>query len=261
MTTCLFAGGTGKTTTAVTVASALAHFGRRVLLIDCDTQNNCATYMDHRGTDAEIGLPPDERIRNMPNFEGGLFRLVAQKEFAPIEIRPNLSLLTGGTDSISQLKNFIGQQTRGVEKVLQRAIQPFVASYDYIIMDSPPSYDRLTENIFFAVNEVICPVICEPKGLDGVLIFAEKLVEVQAETDIRVEYVVPTRYDARANQSAEIYQELARTFPKAIVDPIRIDVRLSDSVSFGETIWEFDPQNQRSAKDYGKFIQRIMADE
>lgn len=241
LTSCIFAGGTGKTTTAVTVASALAHVGRSVLLVDCDTQNDCAKF---------LGV----------NHEGGLFELVSAGSFAPIETRPNLHLLTGGTQSISQLKNHIGNQSRQIEKVLSKALAPHTAAYDYVIIDSPPSYDRLTENIFYAASEIICPVICEPKGLNGLVSFVDQLRETQQDTDIKISYIIPTRYDARTGQSKEILAQLQQTFGAAVCDPIRIDVRLSDSVSFGETIWEYDDANERSAADYSKLIQRILKD-
>jgi len=242
MTTCLFAGGTGKTTTAVTIASALAHFGRKVLLVDCDTQNDCAKLL---GVDDN----------------GGLFELVTTGRFDPVEARPNLDLLTGGTTSISQLKKYIGQQTRGVEKVLRKALAPVTGKYDYVILDSPPSYDGLTENIFFATTEIIAPVVCEPKGLNGLVAFTDQLKETQEETDIAITYIVPVRYDARTSQSKEMHSELLAVFGQAVTEPIRIDVKMSDAVSFGETIWEYDPHNKRSAVDYGKLVKRIINDE
>jgi chromosome partitioning protein len=241
LTTCLFAGGTGKTTTAVTIAAAIAHIGKRVLLIDCDTQNDCAKFLGS-------------------NHEGGLFQLVTAGTFEPIELRPNLHLLTGGNESISQLKNHIGNQTRQIEKVLSKAIKPVAAGFDYVILDSPPSYDRLTENIFHAADEIIAPVICEPKGLNGLVSFVNQLAITQEDTPIKIRYIVPTRYDARTAQSKEIYQQLADTFGDVVTEPIRIDVRLSDSVSYGQTIWEYDETNERSAADYSKLIQRILND-
>lgn len=242
LTSCIFAGGTGKTTTAVTVASALAHVGRNVLLVDCDTQNDCAKFL---GVDSE----------------GGLFQLVSAGTFAPIEARPNLHLLTGGTQSISNLKNYIGNQPRQIEKVLSKAIKTVSDDYDYVIIDSPPSYDRLTENIFYCASAIICPVISEPKGLNGLVAFVEQLAETQEDTDIEIRYIVPTRYDARTGQSKEVLAQLQQTFGSVVCDPIRIDVRLSDSVAFGETIWEYDSTNERSAADYTKLLERILKDE
>jgi chromosome partitioning protein len=242
LTTCLFAGGTGKTTTAVTVASALAHVGKRVLLIDCDTQNDCAKFLGAKN-------------------EGGLLKLILQGDFSPIEARPNLHLLTGGTTSISELKRYLGTFGRKFELEIKRAIAPIQSEYDYIILDSPPSFDDLTETIFFTADEIITPVICEPKGLNGLASFVEQLAKTQEDTDIEIRYIVPTRYDARTGQSKEIYQQLVDTFGGVVCDPIRIDVRLSDSVSYGQTIWEYDKMNERSAIDYSKLIQRILKDE
>lgn len=241
LSTCLFAGGTGKTTTAVTVSAALGHVGKSVLLVDCDSQNDCAKFL---GVD----------------HQGGLFDVVKSENFTPIEVRSGVHLLTGGSDSISQLKAHIGNQSRAIEKVLYRALSPHWGSYDYVILDSPPSYDRLTENIFFAVNEIICPVICEPKGLNGVVSFVSKLAEIQEETEIKISYIVPTRYDARTAQSKDVLAQLQDTFGEIVTAPIRIDVRLSDSVSFGESIWEYDEMNQRSAEDYSKLVTRILGD-
>ncbi len=241
LTTCLFAGGTGKTTTAVTIASALAHIGKRVLLIDCDTQNDCAKFLG-------------------ANHEGGLLQLVTTGAFEPIEPRPNLHLLTGGAESISQLKRHLGNFGRKFELEIKRAIKPIQSEYDYIILDSPPSFDDLTETIFFAADEIIAPVICEPKGLNGLVSFVNQLAVTQEDTPIRISYIVPTRYDARTGQSKEIYQQLIDTFGSVVCDPIRIDVRLSDSVSYGKTIWEYDETNERSAADYSKLIQRILED-
>lgn len=236
-------GGIGKTTTAVNLAMRLAHYGKRVLLIDLDTQGQAA---DALGVEPKYGL--------FDYMSGDV-----EATEALLEVRPNVFLLAGGT-SLAKLDRELGREDFRAEEKIKHGIAPLHAYFDYVLYDFPPAWSLLTINGLFACQEILAPVALEMLSVQGLLKFLSRIQPILEITHGRVSYVLPTMMDKRLAQSAEILSQLHQEFGAAVCEPIRIDVRLSEAPGHGESIFEYMPSG-RGAADYDTLTMRVMNDE
>lgn len=236
-------GGVGKTTTAVNLAAGLVAAGKRVLLIDTDTQGQTANA---------LGVQP----------KYGLYELVmgeAQPRQALLQARDNLFLLAGG-QSLARLKRSISQTEYEGEYTLDKTIEPLKQYFDYIIFDTAPSWDVLNVNVLFCAQEVLCPVNLEILAIQGLFDFIARITAIGKRSGVQLKYVLPTSLDRRVAQTAEIYQQLEERLNGLLCAPIRYNVRLSEAPAHGQHIFEYDPTSNGAA-DYQALTQRILADE
>lgn len=236
-------GGVGKTTTAVNLAAGLAKAGRRVLLIDTDTQNQAARA---------LGISPAQ----------GLFEYVNESASAGdalIEARENLFVLAGG-EPIGRLKRQFAQAEYGVEGQLAKALAPLMPYFEYVIIDNGPGWDTLAVNVLFFAREVLCPVTLETLSVQGLIDYVGRIERIGRSADVGLAYVLPTMQDRRLAQTSEIHGQLKARFGDKLLDPIRSNVRLSEAPAFGETIFEYAPDS-RGAEDYARLVERILNDE
>jgi len=237
-------GGVAKSTTAVSIAHGLAQKNKKVLLIDTDDQGQDAFLLGCKPTK---GLA-EVLINDIPVAE------------AIFEARPNLWLLAGGK-SLAGAKRAIGRKDFGAEQTLTEALKPIEGKFDYVILDTAPSWDTLTINALFYANEVLTPVSLEVLTLNSLVEFTKSIESVRRfNKELQHKYVVPTFLDGRVKKSNEIMDLLTKYYPAQVCDSINYNVRISESAGFGKTIFEFAP-NSTGAKDYQKIVQRILNDE
>jgi len=241
-------GGVGKTTTAVNLAAALARQGQRVLLVDTDTQGQCATLL---GVQSAHGLAA-----------------VASQEIelreAIIEARANLWLLGGGR-ALAGLKRLIDRKDFGGEQTLAETLSQAVLDgagpFDFLLLDTSPGWDALTVNALFCAHEVLAPVSLEALTLQGLLEFSESLKAISKyRTELSLRFVVPTFLDRRVSKSAEILELLRLHYPTLLCDPIRYNVRLSEAPGHGQTIFEYAPAST-GAQDYHALARTVLQQE
>lgn len=235
-------GGIGKTTTSVNLSARLAHYGKSVLLIDADTQNQCA---DHLGVTSDAGLY--EFVQGEKPLSDCL-----------IECRERLFLLTGGEKLVS-LEETISHRRVRAEETLRKALTPANEFFDFVVIDCAPSWSNLIINVLIYATETLIPVPLEMLSVGGVAKFLER---INADglfdlSDNEVRYVVPTMYDRRFAQTSEIMDTLTESFGELLTEPIRVDVRLSESAGHGETIFEYAPKS-RGAVDYDQLTKFIL---
>jgi len=240
-------GGVGKTTTAVNLAHGLALQGFRVLLVDCDTQNQVAKFL---GVKAPHGLY--EFIKGTDAQGQPLAR---QEAVCPA--RPNLWVLAGGIGLV-ELKHWLGEQPREVRQtVLAQSLVPREGALDFLIFDCAPGWDVLSVNVLMAAHEVLCPVALQGPALEGLKTFFGYLMSAQRlNRDLELKYVLPTLYDRRTRQSSEIHSRLRKLFCKQICDPIHYNVRLSEAPSCGQSIFEYH-NRATGAADYAQLVRRV----
>ena len=236
-------GGVGKTTTAVNLSAALAISGRRVLLIDTDTQAQAGKAL---GIRPETGLA-DFMLGN------------AEFEQVLVEARPNLHLLSGG-HRLAAVKQVIAEADMRQEETLAFALEPYIQYYDYIILDTSPGWDNLQINVLFFAREILTPVNLEVLSLDGLIEFTHRIKEVSRYHPVELKYVLPTALDRRVKQTEEILPQLDNHFGQAVCNPIRYNVRLSEAPAYGQHIFEYD-KSSNGAKDYMELTKRIVQDE
>jgi chromosome partitioning protein len=232
-------GGTAKTTTAVTIAHGLAMRGHKVLLVDVDSQGQCARA---------LGLPPSV----------GLAEVIAG-DLAPsaaiLQARPGLWLLAGGR-GLALAKREISRRDVGSEWALSEALAPLGGDYETMILDTAPGWDVLTVNALFASGEVLAPVSLEPLALVGLAEFGVSLGAIQRYHAAPLTMILPTFADRRRRQTGELLAQLQARYGPLVCDPIRATVRLSECAAFGATIWEHDPHGN-AAEDYTRLLERI----
>ena len=233
-------GGTAKSTTAVNLAAGLARAGRRVLLVDTDTQGQDGLM---------LGVRP----------EAGLAQLVEGDVTAGevvVEARENLYLLAGD-HTLAGLKRTIALREFGGARVLAEALAPLDEAYDYVLLDTAPGWDPLTVNVLFYTEEILAPVSLEVLSLQGLVEFEERIKSIkQYRRELTLRYVLPTFMDGRVRKSSEILEQLRAHYPDELCEPIRYNVRISEAPGFGQPLCEFAPRST-GAKDYQKLVERI----
>lgn len=237
-------GGVGKTTTAVNLAAGLAMAGKKVLLVDTDTQGQ-ASYM--------LGVDP----------KGGLTELVTNEleaNEAIVEARDRLSLLAGGK-SLAGLKRLISRKDFGGELTIKEALSPLEDRFDYMIFDSSPGWDVLTVNVLFCADEILVPVSLEVMTIQGLSEFLKNISAIKKHREgLEMKYVLPTFFDKRVKKSFTILKKLKDLYGQNLCTPIHNNVRVSEAPAYGKTVYEFAPGSP-GADDYRNLIRKVVDDD
>ncbi len=237
-------GGVGKTTTAVNLAAGLAHSGRRVLLVDVDTQGQVSKA---------LGIEPERGLADLANGD-------ATAEEVIVPARDHLALIAGGR-ALAGLKRLITRKDFGGEQVLNETLSALDNAYDYVILDTAPGWDALTVNVLFYAQEVMAPVSLEIMTLQGLREFQKSMLAIQKyHPSLSLNYVVPTFFDRRVRKSAEILDQLHEHYGAQVCAPIRYNVRLSEAPGYGQTIFEY-ARHSPGADDYRTLAERVMTDD
>lgn len=245
-------GGVGKTTTASSLASILASKGKKVLAIDLDPQSNLSSGLGFEKT-AEYKSSYDVLIREAEISE----------VFVPTNI-PNLFLVPSKIDLAASEIELVPKISR--ERILKEKIDKIRSSYDYILIDCPPSLGLLTLNALVASDGIMIPVQCEYYALEGIsqLLNTINLIKKSLNTHLEIAGVVMTMYDARTKLSVEVVKEVQNYFKSKLFDTIiPRNIRISESPSFGKPIDKYDPSSL-GAKAYARladeFLERFEGD-
>ena len=121
-----------------------------------------------------------------------------------------------------------------------------------------PGWDIISINALIYADEVHCPCALEIASVQGLLEFINRLEDVKTyNKNLSLKYILPTFQDMRLKRSLEVLQQLEGNFKEKVCEPIRQDVRLSECMGHGQTIFEYAP-NSRGAKDYKKLVDMII---
>jgi chromosome partitioning protein len=232
-------GGVAKTTTCVNVGAGLALAGYRTLLVDCDTQGQITK---------SLGIRAGEGLADLVQGDAGL-------DDVQIEARENLFVISGG-GTLSGVKRMISRRDMRSELVLSEALED-LRGYDFVLLDTAPSWDVLSVNCLFYVDEILIPVSMEVLALQGIGDFLGRVNEVQQYREgLLIKGIIPTFYDGRVKKSAEIMEQLERHFPDALWPAVRYNTRLSEAPGFGQHIFEY-ARRSNGAADYARLAQRL----
>jgi chromosome partitioning protein len=240
-------GGVGKTTTAVNLAASLAIAERKTLLIDADPQGNATSGVGIARDDREMSLY-DVMIEGRP--PAGVIREITEL--------PYLHVLPATQDLVGAEIELVDRPGR--EQVLREAIAPIQASYDFIVVDCPPSLGLITLNVLAAADAVIIPIQCEYYALEGMsqLLNTVRLVQQNFNPALAIDGVLLTMYDSRLNLCRQVAEDAKEYFgPQVFRTVIPRNVRLAEAPSFGKPILLYDVQSA-GAKSYLAVAQELL---
>ncbi|MGZ8397414.1 MAG: ParA family protein [Gemmatimonadales bacterium] len=240
-------GGVGKTTTAVNVAASLAMAERRTLLLDADPQGNATSGVGIAKETVELSL-----------YESLVEGRPAADSILSISALPFLSVLPATQDLVGAELQLVDREGR--EAKLRHVLEELQDSYDYIVVDCPPSLGLLTLNVLAAANAVLIPIQCEYYGLEGIsqLLNTVRLVQQNFNPGLAISGVLLTMYDSRLNLCRQVAEDAKEYFgAKVFVTPIPRNVRLAEAPSFGKPILLYDVQSV-GAKSYLAVTQELM---
>lgn len=235
-------GGTGKTTTTVSLAHGLARAGHRTLIIDMDSQGNVGVCLGAEGEKNLYhvlvdGLEPSDGIIT--------------------NVRENLDLLPSN-DLLAKVEVHLAH-VHQPHRVLRNRFRE-IYDYDFIILDCGPSLSLLNQNALYFADQVLIPVACDYLSLVGVkqILQTLKNVQEQLKHPITILGVLPTFYDVRNRISHEVIRNLERYFQDKVLTPIRINTRLKEAPSEHKSIFEFAAKSG-GASDYEALVEKVIA--
>ena len=223
-------GGVGKTTTTINIAYGLCQQGKRVLIVDLDSQGHVAF---------SFGLP------KAPGLQQVLLDGIPVNQVA-IEARPGLDILPADKSSGEDLERRFRDMPHREDRFRKRLIPQ---EYDVVLFDTPPSFDVLHVTALDASDFALIPVRMGALDIDGVNELLRSIGEInnwRSETDrSALEYaIIPTFFDRVTKETAVQLHEMVKTFQDRVWPPIPQDTKVRESAAYCMTVWEYAPGSQ-----------------
>lgn len=239
-------GGVGKTTTAINLSASLAATEHSTLLLDIDPQANCTSG---------VGLEDDEVDASI--YEVLIGEVPAAEAVVTTEM-PFLDVIPSHINLVGAEIEMIDEMQR--EEILSSALPQVRRTYDFVVIDCPPSLGLLTLNSLTAANSVLIPVQAEYFALEGLgqLLNTIKIVRQHLNPDLEIEGVLLTMFDTRLNLSNQVAEEVRRYFGDKVFETIvQRNVRLSEAPSFGKPAILYE-SSSKGAKNYIALAREIL---
>ena len=239
-------GGVGKTTTAINLSASLAVSEKNTLLVDCDPQANATSGM---GIDASA---IDKTLYHGMLGRTGPKSLVMDSAISTLKIIPsNVELIGFEVEMMSSPDR---------EKALKNIIADLEGSFEYIILDCPPSLSLLTVNALTAADSVLIPLQCEFYALEGLgqLLQTVKRIKQVLNPGLKIVGILLTMFDKRTNLSYQVAEEAEKYFKDLVFKTlVPRNIRLSEAPSFGKPILLYDATST-GARSYIELAREIM---
>jgi len=237
----------GKTTTTISLAGALAEYGRTVLLVDFDPQGALSAGMSIQSHDvptiydAMIGREKDIRQIIQPSDIPGIHVIPANIDLSAAEV------------------HLVSEVAR--EQILGNLLRPVLDDYDVVLIDCQPSLGLLTVNALTAAHGVLIPLEAEYFALRGVALLIDTIDKVRERLNpsLQLDGIVATMYDARTLHAREVLERVVEGFGDTVLDTvIGRTVKFPDASVAGTPITEFAPEHA-SAQTYRELARELIA--
>jgi len=237
-------GGVGKTTTTISLGASLYELGKKVLLLDMDSQGTLSIALgitSMNGTMYDVLRDPDVLIENV------VLPTATKCDLAP----SNIHLAGAEVELINE---------PGREFILKSKLEAVGNDYDYIIIDCPPSLGMLTLNSFTAANCILIPVQAHYLAFRGMQMLLTTIAKVKTRLNPELDImgILPTFYDKRTRHSQEVMHQLREFYGDKVIDiPIPSTIKFADSTTAGESILTFSSSSP-AATAYRKLAREVM---
>lgn len=237
-------GGVGKTTSCINIGAYIALAGKKVLLVDFDSQGNMSSG---------VGVSKDKPT---------IYELLAGQVTAQDAVKKSsvegLDVISASIDLSGAAIELVDQENR--EFFLKNALTPLKSLYDYILIDCPPSLGLLTLNGLAAADSVLVPMQCEYFALEGITLLLKSVDKVQKSINpnLVIGGIFFTMYDSRTRLAQDVVMQVKSYFKDVVFSTIiPRNVRLSEAPSRGLPICSYDPECN-GAKSYAKLAEEVM---
>lgn len=237
-------GGVGKTTSVINIGAYMAAAGKKVLLVDFDSQGNMSSG---------VGISKEkptiyELMAGLSTYE----KTVRRTEVIDLDaVAASIDLSGAAIELVDQAER---------EFFLKKALEPLLPKYDYILIDCPPSLGLLTLNGLAAAHSVLIPMQCEYFALEGISLLLQTVKKVQKSVNpaLQIGGIFFTMYDSRTRLANDVVTQVKAYFKDSVFATIiPRNVRLSEAPSHGKPICLYDPLCV-GARSYEKLAQEVM---
>ena len=238
-------GGVGKTTSAINIGAYIALSGKRVLLVDFDSQGNMSSG---------VGV-----AKERPTIYELLEKEVSCDEAVKHTAIENLDAICASIDLSGAAIELVNVENR--EYYLKNALAPLNDRYDYILIDCPPSLGILTINGLAAADSILVPMQCEYYALEGITLLFQTVEKVKRgiNPDLKIDGIFFTMYDSRTRLAQEVVKQVKSYCNELVFNTIiPRNVRLSEAPSHGLPICKYEPSCV-GARCYKKLAEEVMS--
>ena len=239
-------GGCAKTTVSVNLAAALAELKQNVLLVDLDPQANASQW---------VGATNDAR---------GVFELFTTKAAVNgllVQTSTEGLSLLAGSRALASIEKALAGELAAETRLKRRLASLAGQTFDYVLIDTPPTLGLMTLNALSAAQQVLIPVTTHVMTLSGVTQLMQTFEDVKEvlNPDLTLLGLLPCRVDQRTRHSKEVIEALEAKFGEQVLAArIRENIRLAEAPSFRQTILQYQP-NSNVAEDFRELAREVIA--